>query len=167
MLALRQYLNAWQHFTNTNLTLSKLTLQIDLCMKNIIYFIIFFSCISACKKEEGVNPSVKALTGVWKGNYSSPPDMPNEELLQAWELKENREIIVHDARQTPDAPAANRAVGTWSINGNIFTATYIFQTINVNRSLQGMFQNDNKIIKGTRGTNGSSTGNGTFTMTKE
>ncbi len=134
-------------------------------MKIIIY-IIFFSLLSACKKEEA-NSSIKALAGVWKGNYSSPPDMPGEGLLQAWELKENGEIIVHDARQTTDAPSANRAVGTWSINGTLFTATYTFQTVNVNRRLQGVLQNDNKIIKGTRGTNGSSTGNGTFTMTKE
>lgn len=136
-------------------------------MKNIIYFIVFLLFLSACKKDDIVSPSVKALSGIWKGNYSSPPDSPNERLLQAWELKENGEIIVHDARQTTDAPAANRAVGTWSINGNIFTATYAFQTINVNRSLQGTLQNDNKIIKGTRGTNGSLSGNGTFTMTKE
>jgi|GEM_PF-3508058 len=135
-------------------------------MKNILYFIVFFLCLSACKKEEA-NSSIKALAGVWKGNYSSPPDMPGEGLLQAWELKENGEIIVHDARQTTDAPSANRAVGTWSINGTLFTATYTFQTVNVNRRLQGTLQNDNKIIKGTRGTNGSSTGNGTFTMTKE
>jgi len=135
-------------------------------MKNIIYFIVFFLCLSACKKEEA-NSSLKALAGTWKGNYSSPPDMPNEGLLQAWELKENGEIIVHDARQTTDAPAANRAMGTWSINGAAFTATYSFQAVNVNRRLHGTLQNDNKIIKGTRGTNGSSTGNGTFTMTKE
>jgi len=135
-------------------------------MKNIIYIIIFLSSLSACKKDEG-HTVAKSLTGIWKGNYSSPPDMPNEQLLQAWELKENGEIIVHDARQTPDAPAANRAVGIWSINGNIFTANYTFQTVNVNRSLQGTLQNNNKIIKGTRGTNGNSTGNGTFTMTKE
>jgi len=135
-------------------------------MKNILYFIVFFLCLSGCKKEEA-NSSLKALAGTWKGNYSSPPDMPNEELLQAWELKDNGQIIVHDARQTTDAPSANRAVGTWSINGTLFTATYTFQTVNVNRRLQGTLQNDNKIIKGTRGTNGSSTGNGTFTMTKE
>jgi len=60
-------------------------------MKNIIYFIVFFLCLSACKKEEA-NSSLKALAGTWKGNYSSPPDMPNEGLLQAWELKENGEI---------------------------------------------------------------------------
>jgi len=136
-------------------------------MKNIFYFIIFFLSLSGCKKEETTNPSIKTLAGIWKGNYSSPPDMPNENLLQAWELKENGEIIVHDARQTTDAPSANRAVGTWSINGTLFTATYTFQTVNVNRRLQGTLQNDNKIIRGTRGTNGSFTGNGTFTMTKE
>ncbi len=136
-------------------------------MKNIFYFIIFFLSLSGCKKEETTNLSIKTLAGIWKGNYSSPPDMPTENLLQAWELKENGEIIVHDARQTTDAPSANRAVGTWSINGTLFTATYSFQTVNVNRRLQGTLQNDNKIIKGTRGTNGSSTGNGTFTMTKE
>ncbi|MFN2439739.1 MAG: hypothetical protein ABR503_11110, partial [Chitinophagaceae bacterium] len=96
-----------------------------------------------------------------------PPDMPNEELLQAWELRENGEIIVHDARQTTDAPAAHRAVGTWSINGSLFTATYTFETVSVNRSLQGALQNGNRVIKGTRGTNGSTTGKGTFTMTKE
>ncbi len=110
---------------------------------------------------------MKAIAGIWKGNYSAPPDMPNEELLQAWELKENGEIIVHDARQTTDAPAANRAFGSWSINGSLFTATYTFETVSVNRSLQGTLQNGNRVIKGTRGTNGSTTGNGTFTMTKE
>ncbi len=136
-------------------------------MKNIIYFIVFFLCLSSCKKQDTADPSAKALAGTWKGNYSSPPDMPNEGLLQAWELKENGEIIVHDARQTTDAPAANRAMSTWSINGNRFTATYTFQTVNVNRSLEGTLQSNNKIIKGTRGANGSSTGNGTFTMTKE
>ena len=135
-------------------------------MKSIIYFIIFIF-LSACKKDDIVSPSVRALSGAWKGNYSSPPDIMNESLLQAWELKENGEIIVHDARQTPDAPAANRAVGTWSINGNIFTASYTFQTINVNRSLLGTLQSGNKIIKGSRGTNGNPSGNGTFTMTKE
>ncbi len=135
-------------------------------MKNIFSLIIFALCFSACKKEEA-NTSGKAIVGTWKGNYSSPPDTPNEELLQAWELKENGEIIVHDARQTTDAPVANRAVGTWSINGTLFTATYTFQTVSVNRSLQGTLQSNNKIIKGTRGTNGSITGSGTFTMTKE
>ena len=143
----------------------QLSLQINLLMKIIIYIFLFL--FISCKKEEKNNPSVKTLSGIWIGNYSSPPDMPNEELLQAWELKDNAQIIVHDARQTTDAPSANRAVGTWSINGTLFTATYTFQTVNVNRRLQGVLQNDNKIIKGTRGTNGSSTGNGTFTMTKE
>lgn len=137
-------------------------------MKNIFYFILLFSIITGCKKEETTNSSsMKALAGLWKGNYSSPPDMPTEGLLQAWELKENGEIIVHDARQTPDAPAENRAVGSWSITGNLFKAVYTFETLNVNRSLQGTVQSDNKFIRGTRGTNGNFTGNGTFTMTKE
>jgi hypothetical protein len=135
-------------------------------MKLIYSPIIFFLCFLACKKEDA-DASMKALAGTWKGNYSSPPDMPNEALLQAWELKENGEIIVHDARQTTDAPATNRAVGTWSINGSLFTATYTFETVSINRSLQGKLQNSNRIIKGTRGTNGNTTGNGTFTMTKE
>ncbi len=135
-------------------------------MKNIICYFIFLLFLSACKKND-ISPLVKALSGIWKGNYSSPPDMQSEGLLQAWQLKENGEIIVHDARQTPDAPDANRAIGTWSINGKTFTATYTFPAINVNRSLFGTVQSDGKIIKGTRGTNGSSIGNGTFTMMKE
>lgn len=123
---------------------------------------------AACKKKDCPAPAPDPLriAGNWVGKYSST-DATAPSINQFWEIKTNGEIVVHDGFTTATAPDANKAIGTWTLNGNTFRCTYRFLTIDVNRTVQCTLSSDNKKLTGFRGTNGGITGNGQVAMDKQ
>ena len=120
----------------------------------------------SCKKDCETVPDDNRIVGLWVGKYSGQ-DAAAPTINQAWEIKADGEIIVHDGRTTADAPDANKGIGTWTLNGTIFRCTYKFLTLTVNRSCQlNLMENDTKLV-GFRGEDGQVTGNGQVDMTKE
>ena len=119
----------------------------------------------SCKKDCAKPDDITKISGTWTGKYSTS-DGGTQNINQTWEIKSNGEIIVHDGYTTPTAPDANKAKGTWTLNGTKFRATYKFLTLNVNRYVDATLSADFKSMTGTRGQEGIFTGNGNFTMTR-
>lgn len=94
-------------------------------------------------------------------------DTASASIDQFWEIKPNGEIIVHDSYTTPTAPDENKAVGTWTLVGNKFRATYRFLSIDVHRNIDATLTDNFLKMNGTRGQNSTTTGNGVFKMTKQ
>jgi hypothetical protein len=139
-------------------------------MKKLMNYAILFLTIgifaTACKKTEcSVAPNI---SGNWLGKYcGSCTDTASASTNQFWEIKASGELIVHDGYSTPTAPDANKAIGTWTLNGTKFRATYKFITLDVNRTLDGTLTDNFLKMNGSRGENGLTTGNGVFKMTKQ
>jgi hypothetical protein len=135
--------------------------------KLLLGFITIMLFATACKKTEcpAPPPDPQRIAGNWLGKYSSS-DGATPSTSQFWEVKAGGEIIVHDGFTTATAPDANKAKGTWVLNGNTFRCTYRFLTLDLNRSVQCTLTDDNKLV-GFRGTNGLVTGNGQVEMMKQ
>jgi hypothetical protein len=137
-------------------------------MKKLFLFAITLVLFAtSCKKTEcpAPEPDPQRIAGNWLGKYSSS-DGAAPSTNQFWELKAGGELIVHDGFTTATAPDANKAKGTWVLNGNTFRCTYRFLALDLNRSIQCTLTGDNKLV-GFRGTNGLVTGNGQVEMTKQ
>ena len=130
----------------------------------IAFFLGSFLLIS-CKKDCAKPDDITKISATWVGKYSTT-DGGTQNVDQTWEIKSNGEIIVHDGYTSPTAPDANKAKGTWTLNGTKFRATYKFLTLNLNRYIDATLSADFKTMTGNRGQDGIFTGNGNFTMTR-
>ena len=134
--------------------------------KVIITFLFGGFLLVSCKKDECPVPdNITKISATWVGKYSTT-DGTTPTIDQCWEIKSNGEIIVHDGFTTPTAPDANKAKGTWTLNGTKFRATYKFLTLNLNRYIDATLSADFKSMTGTRGQDGVYTGSGNITMTR-
>jgi hypothetical protein len=136
---------------------------------NLFYLFLFlFVTAVSCKKKEScpVPDNITKIAGTWVGKYSTVDGAPPT-VNQVWEIKADGEIIVHDGFTTPTAPDANKAKGTWTLTGTKFRATYKFITLDLNRYIDATLTDNFTKMNGTRGQNGTYTGNGNIDMTKQ
>lgn len=138
-------------------------------MKQVSKFIAMalfvLATFSSCKKDDC--PAPVDLSGNWLGKYSTV-DGAAPTINQFYELNSSGQITVHDGFTTATAPDANKARGTWSLTPNgRFRATYRFLTLDLHRNIDAALGNENKKMTGTRGQNGTLTGNGNIDMDKQ
>lgn len=137
-------------------------------MKTLLYASLFAALffMVGCKKDDCPKPvDAQRIVGKWLGKYSNT-DAATPSANVFFEIKTGGELIVHDGRTAPDAPDAQKALGTWTLNGNTFRCTFKFLTLDVNRSIQATLTNDNN-LKGFRGENGAVTGKGQIELNKQ
>lgn len=137
----------------------------------ILFFAVVIVAIAVfgCKKEDcPVADDITKISGLWVGKYCpSCSDTSETTTDVTFEINSTGEIIVHDTYTTPTAPDAAKAKGTWTLDGTTFRATFKFLTLDVNRNIVATMSSDFKSFSGTRGSNGTTTGNGVIKMVKQ
>lgn len=81
--------------------------------------VLFFSAIfTACKKESASSPNNTAIAGVWAGQYGYDND--DAEFFYSFKIKADGTM------EEIDSFGEQIGEGTWTLNGNTFTATHHF-----------------------------------------
>ncbi len=128
-------------------------------MKKIISVIAAFSLVllfSSCKKEKD---PVYSIEGYWTGKYGNGTNAPASGYSML--VEPGGVITVADGSKIS---TSTKAVGTWTMTGNVFKATYTYQPSGSTFSIQATFHNNGKLTDGTWGSGTNVSGSGTWFM---
>ncbi|MBX7226233.1 MAG: hypothetical protein K1X55_09390 [Chitinophagales bacterium] len=121
--------------------------------KYIILILVSAMLFTNCKKEECT--VIPDYNGKWVGTYNSTNDFT---------------LILNDLGTLGVVDGlgdVSQATGTWTVIGKNFRGTYRYTSSGNIFSLAGTVSDDDKTINGTYGVNSSTSGGGTFTVTKQ
>jgi hypothetical protein len=133
-------------------------------MKQINFlFVIFAFTVTfiACKKKECPAPTYQA-EGLWVGKYGNGTNAPSSGFSMV--LETGGKITVADG---DNITSSTKAVGTWTLTGNIFKATYTYSGGGSTFTIQANWSNDGKMTSGTWGSGTNPTGSGTWFMDRK
>lgn len=133
--------------------------------KNLLLLIpalalVFF--VTSCSKSDTTPPANSTPSGKWSGWFT--PNLGPSRYF-ALTFSANGAIAVEaNSSTTPDI-----ATGTWALVADSVRATYTYISgaTTGTYSLAGKFSSQSSIMNGTVGTASSTTGTGTFTLTKQ
>ena len=134
-------------------------------MKKHFLFLAFIAIIAlsvtSCSNSDSTNPGTNPnIVGKWMGVYT-PPLGPSR--YYALTFNTNGTVRVDQN----DIAAPDVANGTWTISGNNIQATYTFTgAMTGTVSIAGTYSSAPPQITGTIGTGSSTSGYGTFTVSK-
>jgi hypothetical protein len=111
---------------------------------------------ASCKKEKD---PVYSIEGYWVGKYGSGSATPTSGYSML--IEPGGVITVADGSKIS---TSTKAVGTWTITGNVFKATYTYQNGGSTFSIQATFHNNGKLTEGTWGSGANVSGSGTWYM---
>lgn len=131
-------------------------------LKLALAAVLLTATFAACKKDhDKASQSNPAMQGVYVGKYGFGADAPDEDFKFA--IKANgvfQELSVHNGNPTGQ--------GTYSINGNIITATYNMLFAPFNKySVTGTFNSATGKIVGTWGYDNNPSDGGKIDMAKQ
>lgn len=116
---------------------------------------------SACKKDD-VDPPVYPIEGLWVGKYGNGAAAPNSGFSMV--VESGGRVTVADGDNITNS---SKASGTWTLAGNVFTATYTYSTPGGSTfSIRADWSNDGTLKNGTWGAGASPTGSGTWFMNR-
>ncbi len=127
----------------------------------LIAFAAVILFITSCSKSDPTPPATNAnIQGKWTGVFT-PPLGPSPYF--ALTFNSNGTVVV----EQNDPAAPDIANGTWTITGNNVRATYTFAgAMTGTYTLAGTYSAASTQIMGTIGSGTSTTGYGTFTVSK-
>ena len=111
---------------------------------------------SSCKKEKD---PVYSIEGYWVGKYGSGSATP----ASGYSMLVEPGGVITVADGSKISPSI-KAVGTWTLTGNVFKATYTYQNGGSTFSIQANFSNTGKLTDGTWGSGSNVSGSGTWYM---
>lgn len=114
---------------------------------------------TSCKKEKD---PVHTIEGYWVGKYgngSATPASGYTMLVEAGGV-----LTIADGSTIS---SSSKAVGTWTMTGNVFKATYTYQNGGATFSIQANFNNTGKLSDGTWGSGSNVSGSGTWYMDRK
>ena len=114
---------------------------------------------TSCKKES--NPTY-SLEGYWVGKYGSGSAVPTSGYSML--IEPGGVLTVADGSTIS---SSSKAVGTWTLTGNIFKATYTYQNGGSTFSIQANFSNSGKLTDGTWGSGSNVSGSGIWYMDRK
>lgn len=116
---------------------------------------------SSCKKDDCPAPTYP-VEGLWVGKYGSGTNTPTSGYSMVVEA--GGRITVADG---DNITASTRAFGTWTLTGNVFTATYTYSPGGNTFSIKADWSNTGKMTNGTYGSGTNNTGGGTWFMDRK
>ena len=125
-------------------------------------FVTVFAVLSlvlifcSCKKEKD---PVYSIEGYWVGKYGSGSATP----ASGYSMLVEPGGVITVADGSKISPSI-KAVGTWTLTGNVFKATYTYQNGGSTFSIQANFSNTGKLTDGTWGSGSNVSGSGTWYM---
>lgn len=132
--------------------------------KNLLFTLIAFVVFTflSCKKDECPAPTYP-IEGYWTGKYGSGTATPSSGYSMV--VEPGGTLTVADGTTIT---AASKASGTWTITGNVFKATYTYNTPGGSTfSIQANWTNDGKLTGGTWGSGTNTSGSGTWFMDRK
>ena len=114
---------------------------------------------TSCKKES--NPAY-SLEGYWVGKYGSGSAAPTSGYSML--IEPGGVLTVADGSTIS---SSSKAIGTWTLTGNTFKATYTYQNGGSTFSIQANFSNSGKLTDGTWGSGSNVSGSGTWYMDRK
>jgi hypothetical protein len=134
-------------------------------MKKLLMIAVLFTAFAtSCKKEECPAP-IYPIEGSWYGKYGSGTATPTSGFSMVVET--GGAVIVVDGGSIVGAATSSRAVGTWTLTGNVFKATYTYPSGGATYSIQANFSNTGKLEGGTWGAPPAGTSGGTWFMDRK
>lgn len=136
-------------------------------MKKVILPVLamfLFLTFSSCKKDECPAPPVPTypVEGLWIGKYGSGASTPTAGYSMVVEA--GGKLTVADG---DNITTSSKAFGTWTLTGNVFTATYTYSGGGNTFSIKADWSNTGKMINGTYGPGATPTGGGTWFMDRK
>ncbi len=131
-------------------------------MKKISFVLLLLSfslAFSSCKKESA---PVYTIEGYWVGKYGSSSATPNSGYAML--VEPGGVLTIADGSTIS---GSSKAIGTWTITGNVFKATYTYQNGGSTFSIQANFSNSGKLTEGTWGSGSNVSGSGTWYMDRK
>lgn len=127
-------------------------------IKPFILFIFAVSVFSACKKDS--KAPAFTIEGSWVGKLGSGSNTPGSQF----------EINVKPGGvlERINGSGGISGIGTWQVNGDMFTGHYEFTNSNGSASVQATIDKSaNKLVNGTWGSGNNTSGAGTWYASKQ
>jgi len=122
-----------------------------------IFFLFLLFIVSACNREDCPVPAYP-VEGLWVGKYGSADAAPTFGYSMAVEA-DGKLILAAGSNLTENS----RALGTWTLTGNTFKATYTYEEGGT-YSIQATWNNKGKMSEGTWGYETDVSNGGTWYM---
>jgi hypothetical protein len=135
--------------------------------KNLFFALVALTSVlllSSCKKDDCSAPPapIYPVEGFWVGKYGSGTAAPSSGYSMV--VEPGGTLTVADGSTIS---ASSKAAGTWTLNGNVFKATYTYSGGGPTYSIQANWTNDGKMVAGTWGPGNTPTGSGTWFMDRK
>jgi hypothetical protein len=113
---------------------------------------------TSCKKEECPAPAFP-VEGYWVGKYGNGSATPGSGYSMV--IEPGGTVMVADGSTMS---SSSKAIGTWTLTGNVFKATYTYSGGGSTFSIQANWSSDGKLTGGTWGSGTNVSGSGTWFM---
>ena len=141
-----------------------LTIKQKSMKKLTLAFVALFALLPfiSCKKDECPVP-VYPIEGLWVGKYGSGSATPSSGYSMV--IESGGKLTIADG---DNITSSSKATGTWTLTGNVFSATYTYSTPGGSTfSIKADWSNNGKMSNGTWGPNATPTGSGTWYMDRK
>ena len=130
------------------------------------YFLIaaFTIFLGGCKKSDTTStPTNASVVGTWMGTgqYGTTSGTPTYPFTLTFKANGTVDVVGNNST------AADTGTGTWTLTGDVLTASYIYVSSSAAYSISGRFSASLTTMTGTIGLGSSTTGVGLFSVTKQ
>jgi hypothetical protein len=117
---------------------------------------------SSCKKDNDIPPPTYPAEGLWVGKYGSGATTPTAGFSMV--IESGGKVTVADG---DNITSSSKAIGTWTMAGNVFQATYTYMNGGSTFTIKADWSNDGKMTNGTWGSGSNPSGSGTWYMDRK